>query len=54
MRLASSKPRAPVPAFALPLLMTMPRAEPCFSSSRPSVTGAAQNRFVVNNAATAA
>ena len=50
---ARARPSAPVPALALPVLMTMARiAWPPSKCSRQTCTGAAQKRFCVNTPAT--
>jgi hypothetical protein len=51
---ASASPRSPVPALALPALITSARsAPPAARCSRHTITGAAQNRFRVNTPAAA-
>ena len=52
---ALARPCAPVPALALPVLITMARTAPPWARcSRLTCTGAAQKRFCVNTPATAA
>ena len=52
---ARARPSAPVPAFALPVLMTMARMPKSRARwSRQTCTGAAQKRFCVNTPPTAA
>ena len=52
---ARARPSAPVPALALPVLMTMARMDwPLAKCSRLICTGAAQKRFCVNTPATLA
>ena len=50
---ARTRPSSPVPALALPVLMTMARMSPRARCSRHTCTGAAQKRFWVNTPATA-
>jgi hypothetical protein len=54
IRRASSRPRWPVQALALPEQMTTPRASARGSRSRQTRTGAATTRFCVNTPAAAA
>ena len=51
---ARTRPSSPVPALALPVLMTMARMSPRARCSRHTCTGAAQKRFWVNTPATLA
>jgi hypothetical protein len=55
VRRARARPSAPVPALALPVLMTsarMPSWSASARCSRQTCTGAAQKRFCVNTPAT--
>ena len=52
--LARLSPSSPVPALALPVLMTIARIDPRARWSRHTCTGAAQTRFCVNTPATEA